>query len=368
MSVTPSDIQSWKLLPPELVKRYGDFGAGFIEIWYLEHLMQNYPNAKHKVVYNGPKDAVQVELGGGAIYQNITKDKFGGSLEFFVKYRGELRPIGGHDVDVLVLDEKKLTYYLQAAGYKPHPDKNQKYWYRVQQDPYTMVWAGRNHPRAKQLFGGQPCIQYDLFRNMEIANTNMAGCEKKLRTIKAFNIVKYNLCDEDLIVTKAKIYERTGLIPMGKPKKGKSLYSMRPKDVTDLLNLIATIDMNKFDFTYFVDRLEKNLTSEGQSSKGRKVGKIDSNIPWQERSIDQRVVTVLRTLYNQAKNNNLQQWISDKIGSSNTKLQANWDKGGYIGRTKLGRELKGIVFDWKDIEAKLIELVDKTEAEYKARW
>lgn len=125
------DLQSWKRLPQDMLKNYHVYGGGFLEIWYIEHTMQN----KYKVTYNSPADAIQVELGGTAIYQNIALDKFKGSFNFFRIFKDNLRRIGGHDIDVLVIDQPKLETYLKKLGYTPHPDRNQKFWYRKQVDP-----------------------------------------------------------------------------------------------------------------------------------------------------------------------------------------------------------------------------------------
>ena len=343
---------SWKRLPAELVKRHGHFGGGFIEIWYTEHTLQNHL----KINYSGPQDAIQVELGGGAIYQNIAKDKFGGSLDFFAKNRSKLRPIGGHDIDVLVINQKTLEKVLKEVGYAPHSDQNKKFWYRKQKNPYTNKWEGISNKRTKQLFKKQAAnhrfIQYDLFKDMKIADMDMTGCDKKLREIKAYGITKWNLCNEDLIATKSIIVSRYGFIPMQGPKIDYREKSLRPRDFVDIANLVAATEPERFDYTYFVDRLEMNMQNGGKSSKKRKVGQVDSSIPYNDRSVDQKVITLLSTIRNQTDNNNLETWIDDRLLIS--RLSKN--------------SIKGLVFDWSKIENNFSDIVPKIIDECKVRW
>ncbi len=334
-TVSISSVNSWSLLDSRMLKNYHSFGAGFLEVWFMEYAWQK--ELGH--TYSSSSDVIQCELGGTAVYQDIAYAKFNSSFDFFKKFKKYLRPIGGHDIDALVIDERKLKKLFASTGYQQHPARNGKFWYRQQNDPITGNPIGIVNKRTEDLFGpNAPAIQYDLFRGMNVSGVNMKGCKRKLIPIKAYGITKYNLPLEDLLVLKLKIIDNHGMIKLGGKKK-----ALRPKDFVDVMNLFGAIDPDSFDYDYFLYRLKKNRNTDcldpqanelNREGHKRNVGEINSKIPYADRSVDQRVMTMLNTLFNHAKKRDLHQWARTQLSK----------------RGLSESDIKGIVFRWEETD------------------
>ncbi len=356
-NVPYDSVDSWAKLPEQLVRRYSSFGGAFIEPWYTEFVMQNYPDRRKRVTYSGPSDAIQAGLGGVVIYQNIAGDLSGGSMDFFVKNRTKLRPIGGHDVDMLVIDPKKLEFFLSVVGYVFHKFQNRKFAYRPVRDPYTGQWMGITNKRTRELVksgklkSAQSYIQYDLFRGMKASAVDMTGCESKLRKVRAFGIDKFNLSDEDLILTKAQIINQHGFIQVTNEQT--RLKALRPKDYVDLMNLFVAVDSAGIDPDYFAYRMKLNMKADGNPGfRGRKVGEVDGSTPYTQRTVDQRVSTLFKTLNNQASNGNLKKWTRQRLFQSGYTM----------------RDIDGLLFDWNRIEQAITSVVPVLVQGWESEW